>query len=454
MQDRPVLQLLAAGARPVAAIAAGALLLSWPALVNLYPIVFSDTHAFLVMGGEPQMVWDKPFIYGPVLRLLHLNLSLWLPLLAQVLIVSHVLWLLRAAFGPATARFHLALCLVLGAFSAAPWFASLLMPDILAPVVVVSLFLLGFSASLRRGQRIWLVVLSSIGIASHLAYLPVALVVIGLALILGGRRVVMVPLAVAVGLLLAGNAIGHGKLGLSPYGSVFALARLITDRPAQQVLALECPYARWRMCDWQGRFPADSDTFLWDGDGPVWSTPGGAKGLAAEASAIVWATLWQAPAAVLRSGLANGWEQLGRVRLGDTLGNDWLEGSITGSLSAYFPPAEMARFRGGRQMGEQLRSVAEPLNGVHGAALVLGAGATMVIAWRRRGRLEGRLAVLVLAAVLTNAAVSGALSRPHDRYQARIAWLVLLPPLLKLPLPKPLGVRPGSGLSRIGSSGR
>ena len=34
---------------------------------------------------------------------------------------------------------------------------------------------------------------------------------------------------------------------------------------------------------------------------------------------------------------------------------------------------------------------------------------------------------VALAALLANAFAAGALSGPHDRYQARIAWLVLLP---------------------------
>ncbi len=429
-----------------AALAAGALVLAWPALVNGFPIVFSDTHAFLVMGGEPQMVWDKPFVYGPVLRLLHQNFSLWLPLVAQVAVVSHLLWLVRSAFSVPTAGFHLGLCAALSVFSAAPWFASLLMPDILAPVAVLSLFLLGFSGDLSRGQRIWLAGLASFAVASHLAYLPLAAAVIGVSLVLGGRRIAVVPLAAALGFLLASNGIGHGRFGISPYGSVFALARLVTDGPAQQVLARECPGAGWRMCDWQGRFPADSDLFLWEGEGPVWSDPGGAKALAPEASAIVWATVLQETGPVLLTAMANAVEQLGRVRLGDAVGDDWLEGSITGSFDAYFPAAEMARFRAGRQFGDRLRQIASPLNPLHVAVLVLGAGACVVIGWRRRGRLEGRLAVLVLVGVLTNAAVSGALSRPHDRYQARIAWLVLLPPLLMLP-----GVRPGSAWRRIRS---
>ena len=93
----------------------GALFLAWPALLNHYPLVFSDTHAFLVQGGEPQMVWDKPFIYGPLLALFHLRLTLWLPLAAQCLLVSHLLWLTRATVAPPTARFHLALCAALAA---------------------------------------------------------------------------------------------------------------------------------------------------------------------------------------------------------------------------------------------------------------------------------------------------------------------------------------------------
>ena len=416
------------------AIAAGALLLVWPALLNGFPIVFSDTHAFLVQSGQPRMVWDKPFVYGPFL-LLHAHITLWLPLAAQALIVSHLLWLARAAFATPTARFHLALCAVLAVASAAPWFTALLMPDILAPVAVLSLFLLGFSPALTAGSRVWLVALASFAIASHLSYLPLAGVVIVLALLRGGRRIVVAPLLAALAFLVASNTIGHGKPGISPYGSVFALARLVTDGPAQALLARECPHPGWSLCAWQGRFPSDSDQFLWDGQGPVWSLPGGPVTLAPEAAQIVRATLLGEPLAVLRAALANATDQFLRVRLGDTLGSDWLETSITGSFRAYFPPEEMARFRASRQMSDRLREIAEMLNPPHMALLIAGALASAEIAWRRRARAQGILALLILAAVLTNAAASGALSRPNDRYQARIAWLVLLPPLLGFRLP-------------------
>jgi len=186
----------------------------------------------------------------------------------------------------------------------------------------------------------------------------------------------------------------------------------------------------WSMCAWVGRLPSESDAFLWDGEGPVWSTPGGAKALAPEAAAIVARTLREEPAAVLRAALANTWTQLTLVRLGDTLGTNWLEESVVGSLRAYFPPTEEARFRAGMQAHGTLQALAAPLNAPYTALLLAGAATSvvlLVLALRRKDTPRAGLAALALTAVLVNAAATGALSRPNPRYETRIAWLVLLP---------------------------
>jgi hypothetical protein len=242
------------------------------------------------------------------------------------------------------------------------------------------------------------------------------------------------PLLGAVAILLAGNLAGHGRLGISPYGSVFALARLVADGPAREVITRACPAAGWRMCAWVERLPTDSDAFLWAGDGPVWSAPGGAKELAPEAAAIVARTLREEPLAVLRAALRNTGRQVTMVRLGDTLDRSWLEESVVGSLRAYFPPSEEARFRVGLQARERLAALAAPLNAPHALLLAVGGAASVLLlglALHRRDRPRAGLAALALAAVVVNAAACGALSRPNARYQARIAWLVLLPPLMQ-----------------------
>jgi hypothetical protein len=423
--------------RAAGAIVAGALLLCWPAIANRYPILFSDTHAYLVQASQPVMVWDKPWVYGPFLLLWHGRTTLWLPVLAQGFLVSHLLWLTRKVIAPATAGFHLALCAALAAGSAAPWFVSLLMPDIFAPVAVLCLFVLGFGARLRPGERRWAGVLGTFAIAVHLSHLVVAAACVVVVALMARRwrpvRAAAAPLLGAVAILLVGNLAGNGRFGISPYGSVFALARLVADGPARLVIERDCPQAGWRLCAWVGRLPSESDVFLWHDDGPVWTTPGGPKALAPEASAIVARTLREEPGAVLRAALANTWTQLRLVALGDTLDANWLEESVVGSLRAYFPPSEEARFRAGMQARGTLPALAAPLNRLFAALLLAGAVAScfvLAIAWRRRDIPRAGWAARALAAVVANAAAGGVLSRPNARYQARIAWLVLLPALM------------------------
>jgi hypothetical protein len=417
------------------AVIAGAVLLIWPALLNGYPIVFSDTHAFLVQAGEPRMVWDKPFAYGPFLRLLHSRATLWIPCLAQGLLVSHLLWLGREAFRPPTPLYHLALCTALALLTPLPWFTALLMPDVFAGMVALCLFLIGFGDRLDRSGRVWAGLLATLGITIHLSHLVIAacsIVLVGL-LRFERLRYAILPLAAALGLLSASNLVAYGRFAVSPFGSVFLLARLSADGAVAPVLQRECPRAGWRLCAWAGNLPADSDVFLWDGKGPVWTYPGGPEAMAREASAIVKETLFSEPGLVARAALANTLDQLAMIRLGDTLASTWLEASITGSLRAYFPPVELDRFRAGLQAQDQLAAYAAPFNAILPYTCLAGFVLLSVLLARNltipRSIVTG-LAATVFVSLLANAAATGALSKPHDRYQTRIVWLLLAAPLL------------------------
>ncbi|MCO6417803.1 hypothetical protein JYK14_16770 [Siccirubricoccus sp. KC 17139] len=233
-------------------------------------------------------------------------------------------------------------------------------------------------------------------------------------------------------LLLGSNLWAHGRLALSPYGAVFALSRLVADGPAARTIAARCPAVGWHLCAWAGRLPGDSDEFLWSGTGPVWAPradgaqPGGPISLAPEAAAILAETLRREPLAVLRAAAANAWRQLLMVRVGDTLGPENLAPSVGRQLALGFPPAEQARFAASLQARGVLRAAAAPFLRPHLPLLLAGLGLTLWVAWRGAPTARG-LAWLVLLGLLANAAVTGALSGPHHRYQARIAWLLLLP---------------------------
>ena len=71
--------------------------------------------------------------------------------------------------------------------------------------------------------------------------------------------------------------------------------------------------------------------------------------------------------------------------------------------------------------------------------------------WRRaqRNGPGAGLLACVLVGLLANAAATGALSGPHARYQARIAWLLPLAVTLVLARIPPVPARTGGGSRRV-----
>lgn len=420
--------------RPLAVIGGAALLL-WPAILNGYPILFSDTGGLLSQGLEPEIGWDKPWAYGPFLLASCARATLWIPVWVQALIVSHVLWLVQKTIGSAIPGRHLAVCAALAIGTAASWFTSLLMPDAFAPMVVLCLFLLAFHDRLSRIEQGWIVLVASFAIAVHLAHLVVAAALIAAVLLLRWRQAALcaVPLVLALGLSLAANWVGNGVVAVSPFGSIFALARLQADGPAADYLKAACPDMNDRFCSWVDRMPMDSDRFLWDPDGPIWADESGPTLLAARAASIVRETLRTYPLESARAASGNTLRQLGMVQVGDAFGPDYLDSTVLPRLQKYLPARETAAFADSLQETGALAKVARRFSALHVSLLAFGSIGTLVVLVRSwRDRVARGFALMVFAGLLANAFATGALSGPHDRYQARIAWLILLPPILAI----------------------
>lgn len=432
-----------------AAVLGGGALLAWPALLNGYPLVFSDTGGFLHQTLGPLMLWDKPWVYGPLLHALHWRVTLWLPLAAQALLASHLLWLTqRAVCGQAQPGPHLLLCLGLAALSTAPFTIALLMPDLLAPATVLALFLLGPGrAALSGAEALYLGLLATFAIAAHLAHLPLAAAMVALAVLGGlarGRALadaarVAAPLLGAVLLLLATNWAGHGRAALSPHGATFMLARLQADGPAAAVIRERCPAAGWYLCGFVDRLPMDANDFLWAPDSPVnRDTAGqprflGGAMLSAEAGEIVAATLAAAPLAVAAAVLRNTLRQLVTARIGDTLGPEHLAAALRPRIAEGFPARELAAYDAALQPRGLLRDRLAPLAPLHGAVLLLAVPALALggmRAWRAGDGVRLAFLAAVLVGLAANAAATGGLSGVFPRYQARVAWLLPVAALL------------------------
>ena len=141
------------------------------------------------------------------------------------------------------------------------------------------------------------------------------------------------------------------------------------------------------------------------------------------------------PLRVLGLVARNGTRQLGRADLGDTLGPDFLTLAVRPRIVRWLPPAELRRFDHSRQVQGFLAPFAASLLSVQQAALAAGLGfcAVLLVGALRHPSPRADAAAVILIALAANAVGTGALSNVHDRYQARLVWIVILPALLRFP---------------------
>lgn len=426
----------------VAAVLVSAALLLWPAMLNHYPLVFGDTGVYLADGIHRHASWARPPFYGLFMLPLHFRTSAWPVVAAQALMAAGLLHLVIRSFLPGLTPWVLVpVVAVLAACTALPWFASQLMPDLFGALMLLALALLILAPQrLGAGLQIVLVLFAAGSITLHQSFLPTALV--ASVVLLAARawqrdrvrftdvlRATAAP-ALALCAALSANAVLMGQPSPSPYGKIFLLTRVILDGPGARVLARECPRPDWSLCTQANALPATAERFLFGQDGTL-ERAGGYRVVASQAWPIIAAAVQAEPWTMLRDALRNTALQLVSFATGD-----WLIVPMplnTETWKAEFPPGEVARFLAAKQQ-RLIELVPDALQAVHQgvgfvALVVLAIGA--VVALRARQPLGG-LYLAILAALLTNAAVTGPLAGVYDRYQSRFMWLPTFAALLML----------------------
>ncbi len=165
---------------------------------------------------------------------------------------------------------------------------------------------------------------------------------------------------------------------------------------------------------------------------------GGPKIVSRDAAAIIRAALLADPAGEARAALANTLEQITRFASGDGL-TAWPD-QVSPWIERDFPAREQAAYASARQQTGSL-SVPPLLARIHRIVAlvgVVGCALLLPVALRRRAACAGFL-LAVLLALPVSAAITGSLSAPHDRYQARIMWLPPFIATLSLAVAAPAG---------------
>ncbi|HYZ64949.1 MAG TPA: hypothetical protein VE650_21050 [Acetobacteraceae bacterium] len=424
------------------AVLVSAALLLWPAVWNGYPLLFGDSGVYLTDGILLHMSWPRPLFYGLFMVPLHLETTIWPVVVAQALIVAVVLEAVIRCFLPGLARWVLVpVTIVLTLCTSLPWFVSQIMPDVFAGVILLTLALLVLSpARLGWAGRLVAVLATAAFITMHSTFLLIAaaiLIVLWLvriwlrdrlrwADVLRGVAVMGLAAVTVVG----ANAWLTGQASLSPYGKNFLLTRVLLDGPGKRALDRECPRPDWSLCAFKDRLPGTVDEVLF-GDEGVLVQAGGYQKVAEQAWPILLAAARAEPGALLADAVRNMAAQFVTFRTGDALIVKMRANEAT--WRTVFPEAEQERYFASKQY-RLIPLVPNWLQAVHLGCASVGLVVLVAGCWvaLKRRRALGGVYAAILAALLANAFLTGALSGVFDRYQSRLVWLTVFAALLML----------------------
>src|SRR5271154_5494176 len=281
--------------RSFAVVCAGALLLAWPALFSRYPLFYPDSITYLAdarvvaralfLHQLSEYYGMRSFIYSLGILPWHWNVTPWPVVAFQSLLTGYVLWLVVRSIVPKhTAKRYLILIALLSLFTSLSWYSSLIMPDILGPVLYLCIYLLVFARDdLTRADHVAVFLIAWWAVASHATHLMLAA---GLCVLLVLLLVLRLPfmqarwkavgevalvIALAAAAQLALNDYLYGEPSLNGDRPPFLMARVIADGPGRWYLEQHCPEVKFAICDHVHDLPSDPDVFLWGANG-IWQS--------------------------------------------------------------------------------------------------------------------------------------------------------------------------------------
>ncbi len=435
----------------MSAVVAGAILMLWPAILNGYPLLYPDSISYLgdgrplarilLLHGPKGYLAMRSEFYSLGILPFHWNGTAWPVVAIHALLTSYGIWLVvrSLAVRSSTRRTELqflALIALVSLTTSLGWYVCFIMPDILGPVLYLSIYLLVFAREVLSARERWAVAaIAWWAMASHSTHLMLAAgvcILLGLLLLLRwppmhrrGRGVAGVAAIILLGAAaqMALHGYLYGEPTLNGNRMPYLTARIVADGPGRWYLQQHCGELQWAICAWAGSLPDTDDDFLW-ADGGVWQSASSdaQQRMLREEMPLLLATVRAYPRAQMQHSLANFREELSNFGLWDFTPNAWMESEIDKVLPGTRVVYLRTRQAQGRLPVEFFSTVQQWV--VTASALAIVAGLPLL--WlRRRWQLLG-LAAIIVPVVIANAFVTSVLSEVDSRYQSRVIWLIPL----------------------------
>ena len=385
--------------------------------------------------------------------------TIWLTTLVQAAVGAWLVFLLwRAALpgAPGWSAYAMEAAVALG--STLPFFASFTMPDVFSGYAAAgAILLLVYWDRLKLGERWAVGVMMALAMTFHTSHVLNTFTIATLAGLLMlllrakglGPAKALVAVAMALVSAVAATAIYkeavHVKTGDELRRPPFLAMRVIADGPGRDYLRYACPRgAKWVLCQFKDLPLDDSQDLLWSDDRKKGifnvTTFDNRLQMEREETAFVLHAVAFEPLQQIAASIENWGEQLTMVYLDDPLKNPhyyltndywsttnlpWLINHAADCGRDHWRCSPRLSMDASYWLHSGLFLLGLAIIGVRLAWADMRAGYKgWCFQWDEERTRLFMLLTLLLAMILINGFVCGALSGPFARYQARITWLV------------------------------
>ena len=426
-----------------------ALILSWVALFNGFPLVFSDTGIYLLAAIQGIVSWSHPIFYSYFVFPLHSLFSLWAIVFFCSSFFLYLLYIiLKVTFKIFHFSYFILIAIILSLISSLPWQTAMLLPDFYAPFIILLIFLLGNCENqLTLFENIFCFTSLFLITSFHYSYLPLAFGVATVSLIFfllreikntpikkkkkavknkiyskATKKILLLfsPIIIAMSMHIVLQLSHKNRFTVAPNSHAFLMAKFLSTGTIQKYLAKNCQIKKYKICLYQTELSGD---YLWSSNSPLHKI--GIEQSRKENMQIIKETLLSYPWINFKSALRSTWQQLVFFKLEhqSILLKHW---TIHRVIRGLFPNNYKA-YTNSRQQTDRLNKIISIFNKIHTPIIYLSLIISCIfaiIAFKKQHNTLVILFMLIIAGLVLNAVITGTLSGLDSRYQNRMIWLI------------------------------
>jgi hypothetical protein len=422
-------------------ILGGALILTYPALRNRFPLVNSDSGTYLLTAITDLIPFDRPVFYGYFIGWTNIYESLWIVVYVQNILLAVLIWKTMKKLSPGfSAIGYFLVIILLTSLTAIAWFSCQIMTDVFTPLLLLSLSLLLLDRRMGIAEMIFLFLVFFFSCLVHYShFLLAAAIVVSVAMLklvkrsyfeeISVKRVILAGCAVALAILFIPihNYFREGEFYLSKGNSILFTSKLVENGLLKKYLDAHCHDDPSPLCAHKDNLPEWGPPFLY-GDQSAINIIGADKANA-ECGRLNRRIAESYPLPLALLSIKGGAINLFRLEAGTGI-HPYDDHSAPYQPLKDADRTEFHQWTTSMQQGNQLHfellTVLQRFF-IYTSLLILlfnFYSKPLIIEWS--SSLVSFTQVILLALVL-NAFITGAMASEHDdRYQSRIAWLIPL----------------------------